>query len=182
MGLLNEIAEKLLKNFLSLKEDDWVEWIAQPNDWQDDCDKFNGCYFIVKQMPKYPQHPNCQCRLEKIAKPIPNVTAKVYCDKSKFTGYLFSDKYDDGKKELFERWGYTIQDSKYLQQLYTLQAIQKYCDGDYIFKGVGKYYARIEIVIELSTKNGKTQKIKTGWALHPKGIINLSTPFTGFAN
>ena len=40
MGLLNEIAERLLKNFLSLKEDD--------------CDKFNGCYFIVKQMPKYP--------------------------------------------------------------------------------------------------------------------------------
>ncbi len=33
MGLLNEIAEKLLKNFLSLKEDDWIEWIAQPNDW-----------------------------------------------------------------------------------------------------------------------------------------------------
>ena len=48
MGLLNEIAEKLLKNFLSLKEDDWIEWIAQPNDWQDDCDKFNGCYFMVK--------------------------------------------------------------------------------------------------------------------------------------
>ena len=43
MGLLNEIAEKLLKNFLSLKEDDWIEWIAQPNDWQDDCDKFDGC-------------------------------------------------------------------------------------------------------------------------------------------
>ena len=66
MGLLNEIAEKLLKNFLSLKEDDWIEWIAQPNDWQDDCDKFNGCYFIVKQMPKYPQHPRCQCRLKKL--------------------------------------------------------------------------------------------------------------------
>ncbi len=65
MGLLNEIAEKLLKNFLSLKEDDWIEWIAQPNDWQDACDKFNGCYFIVKQMPKYPQHPRCQCRLNK---------------------------------------------------------------------------------------------------------------------
>jgi ATP-dependent exoDNAse (exonuclease V) alpha subunit len=29
MGLLNEIAEKLLKNFLSLKEDDWIEWIRR---------------------------------------------------------------------------------------------------------------------------------------------------------
>ena len=25
MGLLNEIAERLLRNFLSLKEDDWIE-------------------------------------------------------------------------------------------------------------------------------------------------------------
>ena len=45
MGLLNEIAEKLLKFLLSPKENEWVEWIAQENEWQDDCDKFNGCYF-----------------------------------------------------------------------------------------------------------------------------------------
>ena len=31
MGLLNEIAEKLLKNFLLLKEDDWIEWIRRKN-------------------------------------------------------------------------------------------------------------------------------------------------------
>lgn len=182
MGLLKEIVEKLLREFLSLKDDDWIEWIAQPNDWQDDCDKFNGCYFIVKQMPKYPQHPKCMCRLNKIAKPIPYITAKADCDIQKFTGYIFSEKYDDGKKEIFESWGYTIEDSEYLQQLYISQALQKYCSGDYIYKGVGKYYARIEIVIELSMYNGKTQKIKTGWSLLPKGEIKLSTPFTGFTN
>ena len=182
MGLLNEIAEKLLRNFVSLKEDDWIEWIAWPNDWQDDCDKFNGCYFIVKQMPKYPQHRNCQCRLEKIAKPIPYITANATCDIRKFTEYVFSDKYDDGKKELFERWGYTIEDSEYLQQLYISQAIQKYCDGDYIFKGAGKQYGRIEIVIDLTTKDGGILKIKTGWSLYPKGEIKLSTPFSGFKN
>lgn len=48
MGLLNETDEKLLINFLSLKEDDWIQWIAQENNWNDDCDKLNGCYFIVK--------------------------------------------------------------------------------------------------------------------------------------
>ena len=58
MDVLNEIAQKLLRRFFSLKNDDWIEWIAEPNDWQDDCDKFNGCYFIVKQMPQYPQHLN----------------------------------------------------------------------------------------------------------------------------
>jgi hypothetical protein len=96
--------------------------------------------------------------------------------------YVFSDKYDDGKKELFERWGYTIEDSEYLQQLYISQAIQKYCDGDYIFKGAGKQYGRIEIVIDLTTKDGGILKIKTGWSLYPKGEIKLSTPFSGFKN
>ena len=181
MGLLNEIAEKLLKNFLSLKEDDWIEWIAQPNDWQDDCDKFNGCYFMVKQMPKYPQHPRCQCRLKKIAKPIPNITAKATCDIRKFTEYVFDEEKSKGKKELFESWGYTIKDSEYLRQLYISQAIQKYCNGDYVYKGV-EYYARIEIVIELPSNNGEVQRIKTGWSLLPQGEIKIATPFSGFAN
>lgn len=48
MGLLNDILEKLLSNFLSLKEDDWVEWISQLNNWRDDCDKFNGCHFYLE--------------------------------------------------------------------------------------------------------------------------------------
>lgn len=180
MGILNKIAEKLLKFFLSLKEDDWIEWIAQENDWQDDCDKFDGCYFIKKQMPRYPQHINCQCRLEKIANPIPNVTAKANCDIRKFTEYIFNEKNNKGKKEIFEGLGYTIKDSAYLQQLYISQALQKYCKGDYIFKGINPYYARIEIVLDIPEKNGEIQKIKTGWTLLPKGEIRLSTPFTGF--
>lgn len=180
MEILNELSEKLLRFFLSLKQDDWVKWIALPNDFQDDCDKFNGCYFIVKQMPKYTQHPNCKCRLKKIAKPIPNITAKANCDIRKFTEYVFSDKYDDGKKELFENWGYSIQDSAYLQYLYTSEAIQKYCDGEYIFRGTNQFCPLIEITLELPLKNGKSQSIKTGWILLPKGEIKLATPFSGF--
>lgn len=77
MSLLNKIVEASLKKFFSLKQDDWVERIAQPNEWQDDCDKFDGRYFIVKHMPPYPQRVNCQRKLEKIEKPVPNVTAKA---------------------------------------------------------------------------------------------------------
>ena len=179
MGVLNETAEKLLRSFLALKEDDWIEWIAQPNDWQDNCDKFNGCYFIVKQIPKYPQHPNCRCQPKKIAKPIPNITAKATCDISKFTDYLFSDKYDDGKKELFESWGYTIEDSEYLQQLYISQAIQKYCDGEYQYVGVNDYCAKISITIKLTNQDGIEQHINTIWKLKPKGEIELVTPYSG---
>ncbi len=180
MGVLSEETEKSLRFFLSLKEDDWVQWIAQKNGYRDDCDKFDGCYFIVKQMPKYPQHQNCQCSLKKIVEPIPNVTARASIDIRKFTEYIFSEKYQDGKRELFEHWGYTKEDSDYLRELYARQALQKYCDGDYVFKGVGKYYTRIEIVIDIKTKDGKMIHIKSGWALYPEGEIKLSTPFSGY--
>ena len=179
MGLLNEIAEKLLKNFLSLKEDDWIEWIAQSNDWQDACDKFNGCYFIVKQMPKYPQHPRCQCGLKKIAKPIPYITAQAACDIRKFTGYIFDEEKNKGKRELFESWGYTIEDSEYLQQLYISQAIQKYCDGEYKYVGVNDYAAKISITITLTNQDGIEQHINTIWKLKEEGEIELITPYSG---
>lgn len=41
MGILEKIAESLLRFFALLKDDDWVMWVAQENEWQDDCDKFN---------------------------------------------------------------------------------------------------------------------------------------------
>ena len=82
---------------------------------------------------------------------------------------------------MFESWGYTIEDSEYLQQLYISQAIEKYCNGEYVYKGV-EYYARIEIVIELPSNNRGIQQIKTGWSLLPKGEIKLATPFSGFIN
>ena len=181
MGSLNEVAEELLRYLLSPRNNEWVEWIAQENEWQDDCDKFNGCYFSVKNMPIRPQHLNCRCRLRKIAKPIPNITAKATCDIRKFTEYIFDENKNKGKKKLFESLGYTIEDSEYLQQLYISQAIEKYCNGEYVYKGV-EYYARIEIVIELPSNHGGIQRIKTGWSLLPKGEIKMATPFSGFAN
>ena len=156
-----------------------MEWIAQPNDWQDDCDKFNGCYFIVKQMPKYPQHLRCQCRLEKIAKPIPYITANATCDIRKFMGYIFDEGKNKGKKELFESWGYTIEDSEYLQQLYISQAIKKYCDGEYQYAGVNDYAAKISITITLINQEGVQQYVNTIWKLKGKGEIELITPYSG---
>ena len=179
MGILNGIVEKLLKDLLSLKEDDWIEWVAQPNDWQDDCDKYDGCYFIVRQKPKYPQHFNCRCRLHKIAKPIPYITARATCDIRKFTGYIFDEEKNKGKKQLFENWGYTIDDSEYLQQLYISQAIQKYCGGEYQYAGVNDYVAKISIEIVLTNQAGREQKVNTIWKLKPKGEIELATPYSG---
>ncbi len=179
MGVLSETTEKLLNFFLSLKEDDWIQWIAQKNDWQDDCDKFNNCFFIVKNMPNYPQHINCQCRLEKINKPIPNVTAKAICDIRKFTEYIFSENYDDGKRELFESWGYKLYDSEYLRNTYIEQALQNYCNGDYAFVGTNSYSAKIKIYINLLNNKGVNQKISSIWELKSNGTLKLITPYSG---
>lgn len=179
MGVLNERNEKLLKNFLSLKKDDWVEWIAKPNDFNDKCDKLNGCRFIVREMPDYPLHPNCQCQLVKVEQPIPNVTAKAICDIQKFRGYIFSAKYRDGKQEIFESWGYTIEDGEYLQRVYCEQAMRKYCKGEYSYAGVNDYHAKISIVITLTNLNGIEQQITTIWKMDKEGKIELVTPYSG---
>ncbi len=85
-------------------------------------------------------------------------------------------------KAIFESLGYTIDDSEYLQNIFTSQAVQKYCNGDYVYKGTNDYSARIEIVIDITAKDGRTLHIKSGWILSPKGEINLTTPFSGFVN
>lgn len=84
MGILSETVEQSLKNFLSLKEDDW-----------------------------------------------------------------------NGKKALFENRGYTIEDSAYLQQLYISQALQKYCNGNYVFKGTNDFTVKIKIILNIETPQKK---------------------------
>ena len=81
----------------------------------------------------------------------PDITARANCDIRKFTEYIFHEGKNKGKKQLFESWGYTIKDSAYLQQLYISQAIRKYCNGDYIFKGTNHFVALIEIKLEIKT-------------------------------
>ena len=122
----------------------------------------------------------CRCDIKKIERPIPGVTAKATCDVRKFTEYVFSDKYIDGKKELFEGWGYDRTDSEYLRDLYTTQAVQKYCNGEYEFKGTNGFVAKIEIVLDIETPVMGLIHIKTGWALLPHGEIKLTTPFSGY--
>lgn len=80
---------------------------------------------------------------------------------------------------MFEGWGYTIEDSGYLQQLYISQAIQKYCDGQYQYVGVNDHSAKISITITLTNQNGVEQHINTIWKLGQKGTIDLIAPYSG---
>ena len=89
--------------------------------------------------------------------------------------------HNNGKKSLFENWGYAKKDSELLRQLFVSQALQKYCAGDYQLKGTNDFCAKIEIIIDLPVKNGSIRSIKSGWCLLKNGEIKLSTPFSGFA-
>lgn len=72
----------------------------------DCCLNMNGCCFVKDKSPQNPLHEHCHCYYEDIG--IPDVTATSAIEK--FTKYIFNDTIDDGKKELFERWGYTFID------------------------------------------------------------------------
>ena len=50
-------------------------------------------------------------------------------DYQKFTEYIFIE--GNSKEDLFELWGYSIMDSRYLQQEFIKQAKLAYSVGDY---------------------------------------------------
>lgn len=140
------------------------------------CTVLSGCLFPSQNMPLYPQHAHCDCMLFSVSKP--TTQAVAYCAAEKFTGYIFIPENSNGKTELFESWGYTVEDSGRLKSEFENQALSKYLSGDYVLQLLDKHGQRITILIELKTKN-KNVKIKTGWMVHPLGLITCATPYTG---
>ena len=97
-----------------------------------------------------------------------------------FTKYIFNDTIDDGKKELFERWGYTLIDSSSLQKEFETQAQLSYQCGDYVLGKRTGHGQRINIVIRLKRKNsGQEVTFDTGWMVYPNGKLLLITPYGG---
>ncbi|MBO4939690.1 MAG: hypothetical protein J6D30_01490 [Clostridia bacterium] len=144
------------------------------------CTVLSGCYFVKSKLPEKLAegdgllHPYCDCSLKGILNPI----IKAYCAIGKFSGYVFSDKYaENGKKALFESFGYTIEDSEWLKAEYERQAKQKYLNGDYIVRGLDPQYGQdINMVIELTTPMGRNVQFISGWKVHPLGLITCNTP------
>ncbi len=76
------------------------------------CLNMNGCCFAKDKCPESPLHENCHCKAERID----DITVTAECPIEKFTGYIFSDKHkNNGKQEMFERWGFKISDSAILK-------------------------------------------------------------------
>jgi hypothetical protein len=146
------------------------------------CTVLSGCYFVKSKLPEKLAdgdgllHPHCDCKLNGIAKPNGKITAS--CVIGKFSGYVFSEKYEkNGKKALFEGLGFRINDSEWLKAEYERQAREKYLNGDYIIRGLNPQFGQdINIVIELTTPTGRDVQIISGWKVHPLGVITCNTP------
>ncbi len=146
------------------------------------CLKLHKCWFLENKKPKLPQHFFCHC----ITKPI-NYTyvanlATASSEFSKFDPYLFNrnNAYEHNKQQMFESWGYTIDDADWLKNTIKEQCLEKYINGDYTLGVLNKYGQRISIRVEIPRKDkSDTVSFVTGWMVLPYGHIQLNTPYGG---
>ena len=181
MNLLDLMKNDFFNQNQEIPTSDWIEWrdekIAAAHCAI--CQRLNGCWFRDDNKPKMPQHLNCHCRRLFIDTPIPNETGRATCDIRKFTEYLFSDKYSwNGKREMFWKLGFDIEDSENMKSEFDKQAAEKYCNGEYKLGHLDEKGQRIDIEITL-TKNERNIKLITGWMVRPKGLITCNTPLGG---
>ena len=146
------------------------------------CLKLDNCWFLRSKAPPWPHHPHCHCALEPISYSIVLKNSVAKSKFSKFDPYLFDPDnfYKHGKNKMFESWGYSINDSRWLQKEIEKQALEKYISGDYFLGKLNKEGQRISIRIEIPGKNAKeTVSFITGWMVYPNGHIQLTTPYGG---
>ena len=81
---------------------------------------------------------------------------------------------------MFNSWGYTVADAKWLQNEVKKQALEKYINGEYQLGLLNKYGQRISIRVEIPNKTkGEFVSFITGWTVYPNGHISLNTPYGG---
>ena len=162
----------------------WNKWIHRnlSENHCEECLMLHECWFDKKKTPKHPHHPFCHCILEDIPYNDVLTKCKSICAFSKFDPYLFNrdKKYPHTKEKLFNSWGYTIDDSKWLQTEIEKQGLEKYVNGEYTLGKLDYNGQRISIRVEIPRKN-QSSKVSfiTGWMVYPNGKIQLATPYGG---
>lgn len=84
------------------------------------------------------------------------------------------------KKKLFEKYGYSIINKKWLQKELCRLAQEKYAKGDFTLNKLDDFGQRINIEITLPNKKGNgTISFISGWMVCPNGTITNATPCRG---
>lgn len=184
MNFLSQVVNAVKHGDSIPTEPKWVKQIHRnlsPNHCSE-CLQLHKCWFAKNATPKHPHHEYCHCILEDI--PYVNVMFNSSAESAytKYDPYLFNTegKYPHNKERLFKEWGYTVKDSKWLQNEIEKQALEKYINGDYKLGVLNKYGQRINIRIEIPNRsNDNIVSFLTGWTVHPNGQITLNTPYGG---
>ena len=159
----------------------WVKWkhISKGLTHCPVCLKLDQCWFTDDKKPLLPQHPHCHCIVEPI--PLSTVVNEANAESKieKYSDYLFNPKYDyNGKRALFEAWGYSKIDSEMLLKELERQALEEYIRRDFELGKLDMYGQRINIQIELDRKDKEeTVHFISGWMIYPAGKIKLNTPY-----
>lgn len=140
------------------------------------CTALDGCYFVIDNKPQLPLHEFCDCSLKNLDYSKLYLNANAVCDIKKFTEYIFkSSEKSKGKNKIFYELGFTVDDSKYLQEEFCNQALIQYLSGNYILKNLDERGQRLAIPIKL-----RDAKFYSGWMVYPEGKIINTTPFGGW--
>ena len=138
------------------------------------CLNLNGCCFVKNKCPEIPVHPNCHCYTVEIDEINPTTTSAI----EKFTKYIFDEVKNNGKKQLFELWGYSVLDSEFFKNELEKQAKLAYMSGNYELGKLDIFGQRITIKISLKDKlKDRIIEFNSGWMMYPDGKIVLTTPY-----
>ena len=146
------------------------------------CLKLDGCYFSEDKHPRCPHHLFCHCTLDPIDDTIVLMDAVAKSDYRKFDPYLFNTPgtYTHNKEKLFFAWGYTVEDAVWLQAEIERQGLEKYLAGDYQLGKLNHNGQHISIRVTITRRDtGTAVSFETGWIVHPRGWIQLATPYGG---
>lgn len=162
----------------------WVKWVHEFAGIFHcfECLKLNGCFFTWENAPIAPRHEKCHCRLEAIDYLVVLANAATYSDFGKFVPYLFNTqgRHPHGKDKLFNEWGYTVDDARWLQAEIERQALEMYLAGDYTLGKLNREGQRVSIRITIPKRDGTGDAtFITGWMVEPNGKLRLSTPYGG---
>ncbi|MBS7263358.1 MAG: hypothetical protein KIG36_07105 [Eubacteriales bacterium] len=162
----------------------WIEWVHRSlsENHCSICLSLDKRWFSADKHPLSPQHPHCHCILREIPYGRVRAEAEACAPSGKFDRYLFNPANKKGfaKGRMFISWGFSIGDTRYLQEEIERQGLEKYKKGEYKLGKLDEHGQRISIRVELDRKDGAGKAaFITGWLVYPKGFIQLATPYGG---
>jgi hypothetical protein len=108
------------------------------------------------------------------------VPRSITADIRKFSDYVLVRGHESGKDRIFlDRLGFRerdADDAHALTELYLDQARSAIDAHDYELGEVGAYGRRCTIIVQV-----RGVAIRSGWFLRENGVLELVTPFSGFA-